>query len=69
MFKLLIMFAKYFSKRMTKTEEQVIKNKMGTKNFLFKVKDWPIFMDNSDFLWNNLPMNQKTILTQLMSAP
>jgi len=36
-------FAKYFAKRMNKNDELVLKNKTQTKNFLFKMKDWPIF--------------------------
>jgi hypothetical protein len=68
-FKLLMMFARYFSRRMNRTDERVLKNKTGTKKFLFKVREWPIFQENSEFLWNNLPANQKTILTQLMNAP
>jgi hypothetical protein len=68
-FKLLMMFARYFSRRMNRTDERVLKNKTGTKKFLFNVREWPIFQENSEFLWNNLPANQKTILTQLMNAP
>jgi len=41
--KLLIIFAKYFTKRMQKTEDLIVKNKRETKDYLFKIKDWPIF--------------------------
>lgn len=54
---------------MNKKDDIIIKNKTGTKNYLFKMKDWPIFQQNSDFLWSHLPENYKNILTQLMSAP
>jgi hypothetical protein len=64
-----MIFARYFSKRMNKNDDLIVKNKTGTKKFLFKVKDWPIFQENSDYLWTNLPINHKNILTKLMSAP
>jgi len=66
---LLMIFAKYFTKRINKTDDLIVKNKIATKQYLFKMKNWPIFQENSEFLWSNLPANHKSILTQLTSAP
>ena len=31
------------------------------------MNSWPIFSNNTDYLWNNLLANHKKILTELMN--